>query len=131
MAETKYLNPMIAGQLKLILKRKDVHIEVKRIPGVNIYTVVDPMDKILIQCDNAWDSGDYSIDAMGQNVANINYRENDGKPTQEQNAVLEFINAVGKQYEEQEKSKKLMNVMSEEDKALMSMLQQYTSETQK
>ena len=106
----KNLNPMIAAQLKLILKRNDIRVELKREPGVDTYTVIDP---------------------MGQTVASIEWFENANKTTPEQKAVFDIFDIISKKYEEQEKTKRLMANMSEEDKALLNMLQQHTNEPEK
>ncbi len=127
----KNLNPMIAAQLKLILKRNDIRVELKREPGVDTYTVIDPMGKKLISYVNGWDYGLYSIEAMGQTVALIQWFENANKTTPEQKAVFDIFDIISKKYEEQEKTKRLMANMSEEDKALLNMLQQHTNEPEK
>ena len=50
-------------------------------------------------------------------------------PSEYELALLFDINS--KKYEEQEKTKRLMANMSEEDKALLNMLQQHTNEPEK
>ena len=127
----KNLNPMIAAQLKLILKRSDVRIELKREPGVDTYTVVDPMGKQLIKYTNGWDYGLYSIDAMSQTIAAIEWREADNKTTAEQKAVFDIFDIISKKYQEQTKAERLMATMSNEEKALLNMLQQYSNESTK
>lgn len=127
----KNLNPMIAAQLKLILKRSDIRVELKREAGVDTYTVVDPMGKKLIEYTNGWDYGLYSIDVMEQNVASIEWYENANKTTPEQKAVFDIFDLIRKKYEEQVTAEKALASMSKEDKALMDMLQQYTNEAQK
>ena len=61
----KNLHPMVAAQLKTILKRDDINIVLKREPGVDTYTVFDSMGKELFYYSNGWDYGLYSIVVNG------------------------------------------------------------------
>lgn len=130
--QIKTLNPEIATELKETLKRNDVLIELKREPGVDTYTVIDPEGKKLISYTNGWDYGLYSIDFKGQNVANIEWRENDNKTTAEQKAVFDIFDIISKKYQAQEAIKRLLATMSDEDKACLSMmLQRRTNKPEK
>ena len=120
--QIKNLNPKTATKLKETLKRYDVLTELKREPGVDIYTVIDPEGKKLIIYTNGWDYGLYSIDFEGQNVANIEWREGN-KKTAEQTAVFDIFDIISKKYQKQEAIKRLWATLSDEEKATVSTLQ--------
>lgn len=123
----KNLNPVIAAQLKLILKRDDVRVALRyEAAGVDVYTVTDMAGRQLIKYTNAWDYGLYSIDAMEQNVATIKWIENDNETTNEQKAVFEIFNIISDKYKEQSKAERALAAMSEEEKVLLNKLRQYT-----
>ena len=115
----KNLHPMVAAQLKTILKRDDINIDLKREPGVDTYTVFDSMGKELFYYSNGWDYGLYSIVVNGVSAASIEWRENDNKTTSEQKAVFEIGELIGKKMEEQ----RLMKNISAEDKKMLDFLQ--------
>ena len=125
--QIKNLHPMVAAQLKLILKRNDIRIELERAPGTDTYKVFDPMGKELISYMNGWDYGIYVLSALGGTVASIEWRENDNKTTAEQKAVFEIGELISKRMHEL----KSLQTMSEEDKHTMNLLQEYTTETSK
>lgn len=133
--QQKNLHPAIGAQLKKILERNDIRIELKNDSGSSTYTVIDPRGKQLIQYLNGWDYGWYSIYAMGQNVAKIKWFENTNTTTPEQQAVFDIFDIIVNKYEEQEKAKeeakRLLANMSDEDKALIAMLKQHTNESTK
>ncbi len=121
--ENKKLNPMIAAQLKVVLKRNDIRINLKREPGVDTWTVEDPEGKQLITYVNGWDYGLYSLSAFGRTVASMEWRESANKTTPEQAAVFEIGDLIFKKYEEQSRMERAMASMSEEDRLTLEMLQ--------
>ena len=124
---TMNLNPMIAAQLKLILKRNDISIELNRQPGVDTYRVLDPKGEALIVYSNGWDYGMYSITALGETVADIQWSENENKTTPEQKAVFEIGSLIGDKMRELEQKAK----MSEAEKSTFEKLAEYTKEISK
>ena len=90
------LHPIIGAQLKKILERNDISIELKNDSGSGTYTVIDPRGKQLIQYLNGWDYGWYSIYAMGQKVATIKWFANDNQTTPEQKAVFDIFDIISK-----------------------------------
>ena len=122
--EIKNLHPMIAAQIKTILKRTDIRIEEQARFGSNTFKVFDPKGQELISYDNSYDYGMYTISALGQTVAAIKWRENDGVTTPEQKAVFEIGDLIDKRMQELKKAQQ----MSDEDKQILSLLQQHTNE---
>lgn len=110
----KYLNPMIAAQIKSILKRNDIRIETVN----NTYRVLDKAGTELISYDNGWDYGQYAISVMGRLVANIKWRENLGEPTPEQQPVFDIFKAI-----------KARQSISQEDMQTMQMLESYLAQS--
>lgn len=123
--EQKYLHPMIAAQIKSILKRNDIRIESFNSQSSSEYKVFDKSGKELVGFDNGWDYGQYAVSVMGRLVANIKWRENDGDPTPEQQAVFDIFDAIKAKQKELDAAKS----MSKEDMQTMQMLESYLAQS--
>lgn len=119
--EQKYLNPMIAAQIKSILKRNDIRIESFNSSSSGEYKVFDKSGKELVGFDNGWDYGLYAVSVMGRSVAYIKWRENEGDPTPEQQAVFDIFDAIKAKQKELDAAKS----MSKEDMQTMQILESY------
>lgn len=123
--EQKYLHPMIAAQIKSILKRNDIRIESFNSSSSSEYKVFDKSGKELVGFDNGWDYGQYVVSVMGRSVANIQWRENDGDPTPEQQAVFDIFDAIKAKQKELDAAKS----MSKEDMQTMQILESYLAQS--
>lgn len=123
--EQKYLHPMIAAQIKSILKRNDIRIESFNSSSSGEYKVFDKSGKELVGFDNGWDYGQYAVSVMGRSVAYIKWRENEGDPTPEQQAVFDIFDAIKAKQKELDAAKS----MSKEDMQTMKMLESYLAQS--
>ena len=125
--EQKYLNPFISGQLKVIMERDNIQVKLNRQPGTDTYKVIDDNGKEIFSYINGWDYGMYFISVFGHTVAEIEWSENNGKPTKDQESVFEIGRLVANKYNEQQ----MLNKMSIADKHVFTLLKEYTNKTQK
>ena len=121
------MNPFISGQLKVIMERDNIQVKLNRQPGTDTYKVIDDNGKEILSYINGWDYGMYFISVFGHTVAEIEWSENNGKPTKDQESVFEIGRLVAKKYNEQQ----MLNKMSIEDKHVFTLLKEYTNKTQK
>lgn len=125
--EQKYLNPIISELLKGIMERNNIQIKLNRQPGTDTYKVIDAKGEEILSYINGWDYGMYFISVFGHTVAKIEWSENKGQPTKDQESVFEIGRLVASKYNKQQ----MLNKMSIADKHVLTLLEEYTNKTQK
>lgn len=116
---SKVLNPYIKAQLLATLKRSDIVIHEKRVPGSDTFYIEDTNEKRLFSFDCAWDYGYYSIILGDVMVAETDWYESDDYTNKEQQDIFDILNAIqAKQKEQREIAQGWQHLTIQERKAL-------------